>query len=81
MRLFLAQVRERYGFTVLFDPQFQLPKTDEAFFKRLSQVSEVPELKIKSIFVKYSNTRQYEPNEEMMVELHQEMEGFWKNAR
>jgi hypothetical protein len=81
MRLFLAQVRERYGFTVMFDPQFLLPKTDEAFFKRLAQVSEVPESKIKSIFVKYSNTRQYEPNEEMMVELHQEMEGFWKNAR
>lgn len=81
MRLFLAQIRERYGFTVMFDPNFQIPKTDQAFFERLALVSEVPEAKIRSIFVQYSNTRQFEPNEEMMLELHFAIEGFWKIAR
>jgi hypothetical protein len=81
MRLFLAQLRERYGFSVMFDPAFQLPKTDEAFFTRLASVSEVPAADIRAIFIQYSNTQQYEPNEMMMLSLHAAMEKFWKAAR
>jgi hypothetical protein len=81
MKLFLAQIRERYGFSVVFDPESTMPKTDEAFFKRLSAVSEVPETKIQGIFTQYTNCVRYEPNEGMMTDLHFEMEDFWKRAR
>lgn len=81
MKLFLAQVRERYGLVVLMNPETNKPKVDQAFFSRLVQVSEVPEKQIQAIFTQYTNVLQYEPTESMMSDLYMAMDAFWKQAK
>ena len=81
MKLFLAQLRERYGLVVLMNPENNKPKIDQVFFSRLAQVSEVPEKQIQTIFTQYANVLQYEPTESMMSDLYMAMDAFWKQAK
>ncbi|MBK7938993.1 MAG: DUF4350 domain-containing protein [Lewinellaceae bacterium] len=81
MKLFLAQVRERYGMVVPVNPETNLPRVDDDYFRRLSTVSEVPEVQVRDIFTQHSATVRYQPTEEMMVDLHVAMEEFWKKAK
>lgn len=81
MRLFLAQLRERYGLVIQIDAASQKPRTDTALLERLAQVSEVPMPQIQDIFTQYTATVQYEPTEDMMVGLNLAMEAFFKKAK
>lgn len=81
MKIFLAQVRERYGLIVAIDPETHTPRVDAEFFRRLAAVSEIPESHIREIFSQYAATVQFQPTEEMMVDLHLALEGFWKKAK
>ncbi|MCC7504455.1 MAG: hypothetical protein IT259_04095 [Saprospiraceae bacterium] len=81
MKLFLAQVRERYGIVAPLDTHTGIPKVDGEFFRRLSENSEIPESQIRDIFTQYNNTIQYEPTEAMMVDLYLAMEAFFKKAK
>jgi hypothetical protein len=81
MRLFLAQLRDRYGLVTQLDADSLKPRIDSAFVQRLSQVSEVPEQQIQAIFTQYTAAIQYDPTEEMMVQLHLSMEAFFKRAK
>jgi hypothetical protein len=81
MRIFLSQVRERYGLVASLDSETLFPRADETYFRRLSAVSEVPEQHIRDIFTRYTATVQYWPTEEMMVDLHVAMERFFKKAK
>ena len=80
MRLFLAQVRERYNMVAPLDPETLKPRHDAQFEQRLEQVSGVPIQQIRNIFAQYTATVQFEPDEDMMVRLHLAVEDFWKNA-
>lgn len=80
MRLFLAQIRERYGLHVVFDPQLQAPLTDAGFYTRLSQVSGQPEQKIRLVFDHYARIRHDNANERDMVMLHREISNFWSKT-
>ena len=81
MRLFLAQVRERYGLVAQLNPDTLKLRVDENFMDRLAQVSEVPVQQIQDIFTQYTAAVQYEPTEAMMVQLHLSMEAFFKQAK
>lgn len=81
MKLFLAQIRDRYGLAAPLDHETQLPRTDDDFFRKLAAVSEIPETTARKIFEQYTATVRYEPTEEMMVDLHLAMEGFLKKAK
>ncbi len=81
MKLFLAHLRERYNLLIPFDTHTELPRTDEAFFERLAQVSEVPEAQIRSLFTQYSLLIHMPATETQMVDLHLAMEGFFKRAK
>lgn len=81
MKLFLAQVRERYAIIAPLDAGSGLPRVDGEFFRRLSENSEVPEPQIRDIFTQYGNAVQYEPTEAMMVDLYLAMEAFFKKAK
>lgn len=81
MKLFLAQLRERYGVVATVDAVSLLPRTDDTFFQRLSTLSEVPEQQVRDIFIQYTDSVRYEPTEQMMVDLHLAMEGFFKRAK
>ena len=81
MRLFLAQVRERYGLVAQLDADSLKPRIDAAFLERLSQVAEVPVKQIQDIFTQYTAAVQYEPTEDMMIQLHLAMERFFKQAK
>lgn len=81
MKLFLAQVRERYGLVAPIDPETYTPRVDAEFFRRLAAVSEVPESQVREVFSRYAATVQFQPTEEMMVDLHIVTEGFWKKAK
>ncbi len=81
MKLFLAQLRERYGLVAPIDAQTQLPRTDDDFFRKLSAVSELPEAAARDIFERYAAIVRYQPTEDMMVELHLAMEGFLRGGK
>jgi hypothetical protein len=81
MKLFIAQIRERYGLVAHIEPDTLKPRVDDEFFRRLATTSEIPEVQIRDIFTQYAATVQYQPTEEMMVNLHLVMERFWKKAR
>jgi hypothetical protein len=81
MRLFLAQVRERYGLVAQLDADSLKPRIDAAFLERLAQVSEVPLKQIQGIFTQYAATVQYEPSEDMMIQLHLAMDRFFNQAK
>ncbi|MBV6439721.1 MAG: DUF4350 domain-containing protein [Haliscomenobacteraceae bacterium CHB4] len=81
MKLFIAQIRERYGLLAHLDHETLRPHTDHDFFQRLAAVSEVPESQVRDIFTQYTAAVQYQPTEEMMVNLHLAMERFWKKAK
>jgi len=81
MKLFLAQIRERYGLVAHVNPVTHEARTDEDYFPRLAAVSEVSESVLRDIFTQYAACVQYQTNEEMMVNLHLAMEGFWKKAK
>lgn len=79
--ILLAHLRERYGVTAPVDAVSLLPRTDDEFFRRLAKSSEVPEHHIRNIFTRYTDSIRYEPTEQMMVDLHLAMEGFFKRAK
>jgi hypothetical protein len=81
IKLFNSQIRERYNLLVHLDPDTHFPRYDAAFLSRLASVSEVPESRIRDIFTRYTATVQYQPTEEMMVNLHLATEQFWKMAK
>lgn len=81
MKLFLAQIRERYNLFATLDPQTELPRTDVNFFGQLAQVSEVPEVQIRALFAQYTQLIQMPATETGMIDLHLAMEGFLKKAR
>jgi hypothetical protein len=81
MKLFLAQVRERYNLTVPLDPDTGHPRLDQTLVRRLAQTSEVPEAEILSIFTQYANALNYQPTEQMMVDLHLSIEQFFHRAK
>ncbi len=81
MKLFLAQIRERYNLVAPMDAETFAPRVDADFFRRLATVSEIPEPKIRDIFTQYAATVQFQPTEQMMVDLHLAMEQFWKKAK
>jgi hypothetical protein len=81
MKLFLAQIRERYNLIAPINPATGQPRIDDAFFKRLAAVSQVPESKIMDIFTQYNHTVHYEPTEQMMTDLYLSMEAFFKIAK
>lgn len=81
MRLFLAQIRERYAMVAQLDPVTLKPRVDAHFIERLALVSEVPLARIHDIFAQYAASVQYEPTEDMMVRLHLAMEEFFKRAK
>ncbi len=81
MKLFLAQIRERYGLAAVVNPVTHEARTDDDYFRRLSAVSEVPESALRDIFTQYAACVQYQTNEEMMVNLHLATEAFWKKAK
>jgi hypothetical protein len=81
MKLFLAQLRDRYNLVAPIAPQTLLPRTDNEFFKKLAAVSEVPEASARKIFEQYAAVVQYQPTEQMMIDLHLAMEAFLKMAK
>ena len=81
MKLFLAQVRERYGLVAQLNPETLLPRADARFEERLAQVAETPVEQVRDIFTQYTATVRYEPTEEMMVNLHLAMDRFFKRAK
>ncbi len=81
MKLFLAQLRERYGVVAPMDTNTWLPRTDDEFFRRLARLSEVPETQLRLIFAKYADGIQYIATEQTMVDLHLAMEGFFRKAK
>ena len=78
MRLFLARIRERYGLVAPMDAATGAVRIDADFVQRLSVTSEVPTTQIEEIFRQYAATVQYEPTEDMAVQLYLAMEKFWK---
>ena len=81
MKLFLAQIRDRYNLVAPIDQKTQMPRTDDEFFRKLAAVSEIPETAARQIFEQYTATVRYQPTEQMMVDLHLAMEGFLKKAK
>lgn len=81
MKLFLAQLRERYNLFVPLDPQTELPKINETFMEQLALVSEIPETQVRKLFAQYSRLIQEPATEKGMVDLHLAMEHFFKHAR
>lgn len=81
MRHFLAQLRERYALVAPMDAETGLPRTDDDFFRKLSALSEVPEMECRRVFGLHANLVNYEPTEEMALDLHLAMEAFLKAAK
>lgn len=81
MKLFLAHIRERYGLAPTSESPQSPPVADEAFIQRLSETSEVPEAAIRQIFTQYAYFNQYQPTEEMTIDLHLAVENFLKKAK
>ena len=81
MRHFLAQLRERYGLVAPPDPDTGLPRTDDDFFRKLSALSQVPESAARRVFGLHANTVNYEPTEEMAMDLHLAPEAFLSAAK
>ncbi len=81
MKLFLAQLRERYGVVAALDTVSWLPRTDDEFFRRLAKLSEVPETQLRHLFARYADSIQQIPTEKTMVDLHLAMEGFFRRAK
>lgn len=80
-RHFLAQLRERYNLVVHIDPNTNLPRTDDDFFKKLSALSEMPEAECRRIFGLHANTLRFAPTEDLAMELHLAMEAFLKAGK
>jgi hypothetical protein len=81
MRHFLAQLRERYGIAVKRRDENGLLCTDDDFFRKLSDCTELPEAEGRNVFTLYENTQRYEPTEEMAMELYLALEAFLRAAR
>lgn len=81
MKLFLAQIRERYNLVIPLHPDTGQPRLDPDILSRLSQMSEVPQQEIHDIFQKFAANVQFEPDETMAVELYLAMEKFSQKAR
>lgn len=81
MKLFVAQLRERYGLALTLDPKTQLPRLDDDQVQRLARITETPETQIRALFTQYRNAIQYETTEQMMVDLHLAIERFLKTAK
>jgi hypothetical protein len=80
MRQFLAHVRDRYGLAAYLDASTGAIKTDGQYFQRLSTISGASPDTIKAIFDRFQAVVQYQPNEQMMVDLHLAIERFFKET-
>ncbi|MBK8554663.1 MAG: hypothetical protein IPL65_02300 [Lewinellaceae bacterium] len=80
MKLFLAQLRDRYGMLTPLEADGS-PRINAEFLERLARFSGVPEKEIQPIFTHYNNCLRYEPTEDMLVELHLDIERFEKAAK
>jgi hypothetical protein len=80
MRLFLAKIRERYNLIIPMDTATGSLRIDGDFVQRLAVTSEVPEQQIQDIFRQYAAAVQFQPTEQMAVDLYVAMEKFWKMA-
>ncbi len=81
MRLFLGQLRERYGLVAQLDAHTHRPRIDGTFMERLAQVSEVPMDQVRDIFTQYTAAIQFDPTEDMMIQFHLAIESFFKRAK
>jgi hypothetical protein len=81
MKLFLAQIREKYGMTIGLEPLSNLPKMDEALYRKISARSEVPEQHLKDIMEQYATIARFEPSEQHMIDFYLALEDFWKRAK
>lgn len=81
IRLFVAQIRERYALPVLFDPETGVVQADSQFIPKLAQRSETPEARLIDLFRLFAAAVQFEPDEDMMVELNRSIDAFWKHAK
>ncbi len=76
MRLFCAQTRERHNIPIGLDPESGQIRISEDNIKQLAQVSEVPEAHIREILRQYATIIQYQPTEQMAIDLHQALSKF-----
>ncbi len=81
MRLFLAQLHDRYGLVAKLDSDTLKLKVDPGFEHRLSLVSEIPVQQIQDIFTQYTAAVQYEPTEDMMIQFYLSIDRFLKTAK
>lgn len=81
MKLFIAQLRERYGLAPTLDPQTQLPRLEDEQLQRLARITEIPEAQIRALFNQYRQAIQSETTEQMMVDLHLAIERFMQTAK
>jgi hypothetical protein len=81
MRLFLSQIREKYGMSIGLDPLSNLPKIDDTMYRRLAARSEVPETTIKDIMEQYMAIARFEPTEQHMIDFYLSLDNFWKTAK
>lgn len=80
MRQFLAYVRDRYGLAAHLDVSTGVIKADGQYFQRLSTISGASLATVKDIFDRFQAVVQYQPNEQMMVDLHLAIERFFKET-
>lgn len=81
MKLFLSQIREKYGLSIGLDARSALPKIDDSLYRKVAARSEVPEQYLKDIIEQYSAIARFEPTEQHMVDFYLAMEDFWKRAK
>jgi hypothetical protein len=81
MKLFLSQIREKYGLSIGLDSRSALPKIDDSLYQKVAARSEVPEQYLKDIIEQYSAIARFEPTEQHMVDFYLAMEDFWKRAK
>lgn len=81
MKLFVAQLRERYGLAPTLDPRTQLPRLEDDQLQRLARITEIPEAQIHALFNQYRQAIQAETTEQMMVDLHLAIERFMQTAK
>lgn len=80
-RLFLTEVREKYGIHGVIDPTTDQLSADDDFFTRLSHRSNVPESDIRHIFDLYGTISKNAPSEQFLSDFYLSIEKFWKQAQ
>lgn len=81
MKLFLSQVREKYGIMIGLDPVSNLARYEDGLLKKLAARAEVPEESLNQIMNQYSTIARFEPTEQHMIDFYLSLEDFWKKAK